>query len=320
MIQQIAILIGSFLLLAFSGKWLIDALSRIGICLKLKEFVLAFFVVGIGATIPNLIIGVVSALNGIPELSFGDVIGANIFDLSIVVGLAALISKRGLSSNSRTVQGSAVFVMIIALLPIFLIFDGELSRIDGIFLLAAFAIYAFWLFSKKDRFTKTYEKCDQSFAQLRIIKDIFVVIIGLIMLIVGAQGVVQSATFLYETFNLQLGLIGLFVIAIGTCLPETFFALQAARKGQDWMILGNLMGSVAITSTFILGMVALIAPIRIINFSPFAIARLFLIIAVLSFFVFARTGQKITKREGFFLIAVYIAFLIVEILTREMLT
>ena len=76
---------------------MIDAMSRIGICLKLKEFVLAFFVIGIGATIPNLIIGIVSALNKIPELSLGDVIGSNIFDISIVVGLAALISRGGLS-------------------------------------------------------------------------------------------------------------------------------------------------------------------------------------------------------------------------------
>ncbi|MFA6336236.1 MAG: hypothetical protein WCX48_11940, partial [Bacteroidales bacterium] len=132
MILHILILLGSFILLAISGKWMIDAMSRIGVCLKLKEFVLAFFVVGIGATIPNLIIGVFSAVKGIPELSFGDVIGSNIFDISIVIGLAALISRSGLSSNSRTVQGSAIFMMIIALLPMALILDSELSRLDGV--------------------------------------------------------------------------------------------------------------------------------------------------------------------------------------------
>ena len=82
------------------------------------------------------------------------------------------------------------------------------------------------------------------------------------------------------------------------------------------MILGNQMGNVAITSTFILGIVSLITPIRIANFAPFVVARIFLIIAVISFFILAKTDQKITKKEGFALIAVYIAFLIVEILTR----
>jgi cation:H+ antiporter len=317
MTLHIFILIGSFLLLAFSGKWLIDALSRIGMCFKLKEFVLAFFVIGIGATIPNLIIGIVSAFHKIPELSFGDVVGSNIFDISLVVGLAALLSRGGLSSNSRTVQGSSVFTAIIALLPLFLIFDGTLSRLDGILLLFAFFIYVFWLFSKKDRFTKVYEGSPTHFSLKQIIRDFSIIFLGLILLLVGGQGVVKSASFIYETFNLPLGLIGIFVVAVGTCLPETFFSLQAARRGQDWMILGNQMGNVAITSTFILGIVALIMPIKILDFSPFVIARIFLIIAVLSFFFLARTGQKITKREGLMLIFIYVAFLITEIVTRS---
>jgi cation:H+ antiporter len=316
MLWNILLLAGSFLLLAFAGKWMIDAISRMGVCFKLKEFVLAFFVVGIGATMPNLMIGVVSALNKIPELSLGDVIGSNIFDISIVVGLAALISKNGLSSNSRTVQGSAIFTLIIALLPLLLILDGNLSRIDGILLLLSFVIYTGWLFSKKDRFTKVYENCPQKFSRKEILKDFFIIVAGLVILFLGGQGVVKSATFFYEVSHLPLGLIGIFIVAIGTCMPETIFSLQAARKGQDWMILGNQMGNVAITSTFILGIVALITPIKIDNFSPFVIARLFLIIAMISFFFFVKTNQKITKREGLLLIGIYIIFLIVEILTK----
>lgn len=316
MILQILILLGSFFFLALAGKWLIDALSRIGVCLKLKEFVLAFFIMGVGATLPNLIIGVTSALKKIPELSFGDVMGANIFDLSLVVGLVTLISRSGLSSSSRTIQGSSIFMMVIALLPIFLVLDGSLSRLDGIFLLAAFATYTCWLFSKKDRFTKVYKNCPLKFSTWEIVKDTFTITAGLLIIFIGGQGVVYSATFFYETFHLPLGLIGMFVVAIGTCMPETFFSLQAARKGQDWMILGNLMGNVIITSTFVLGIVSLIAPIKIVDFSPFAIARLFLIIAVLFFIFFVKTGHKITRREGLVLIGVYIAFLIVEILTR----
>jgi cation:H+ antiporter len=316
MILHIFILLGSFALLALAGKWLIDSMSRIGVCLKLKEFVLAFFVVGIGATIPNLIIGIVAATHKIPELSFGDVVGSNIFDISIVIGLAALISRGGLSSNSRTVQGSAVFTTIIALLPLAFILDGNLSRVDGILLLVGFAIYIFWLFSKRDRFTKVYKNCNQKSGFKEIIKDIFIIIAGLGLLFLGGQGVVESATFLYKTFHFPLGLIGIFVVAIGTCMPETIFSLQAARKSQDWMILGNQMGNVAITSTFILGIVSLITPIKIVDFSPFAIARIFLIIAILSFFLFARTGQKITRMEGFALIGVYLLFLIVEVLFK----
>ncbi|MFC1789785.1 sodium:calcium antiporter [Patescibacteria group bacterium] len=317
MILYIFILVVSMGLLVLSGKWLIEAMERIGMCFKLKEFVLAFFVIGIGATIPNVVIGIVSALNGIPELSLGDVMGSNIFDLTIVIGLAALISRGGISANSKTVQGSAFFVMINALLPLILIFDHTLSRSDGVLLLLSFAIYNIWLFSKKDRFTKVYDDCPKNFFPLGIFKDFSIIFLGLILLFIGGYGIVTSATFFYEEFNLPLGLMGIFVVAIGTCLPETFFSLQAAKKGKDWMLLGNQMGNVAITSTLILGIVSLIQPIVIKDFSPFAVARIFLVIAAGMFVFSLRTNKKITKKEGYMLIGVYVIFLIVEIIVSR---
>ncbi len=316
MILHTFIFIGSCILLTFSGKWLVDAISRIGEFLKIKEFVLTFFIVAFGTTLPNLIIGVISAFNKIPQLSFGDVVGSNIFDLTIVVGLAALISRGGLSSQSRTVQGSSIYTMIIALLPLLLILDGTLSRADGVLLLLSFVFYSVWIFSKKDRFTKVYDEPAESMNFGKFIKNFFIIIVGVVLLLVGGHGIVNSAIFFYQTFNFPLGLIGIFVVAIGTCLPETFFSIHAARSGKDWMILGNQMGNVAITSTFILGIVSLITPIKIVDFQPFAIARLFLIIATISFFLFLKTNQKITKKEGLFLIGIYVAFLIVEILTK----
>ncbi len=316
MVFYILIFIASCLVLIFAGKWLVDALSRIALVLSLKEFVVAFFIMAFGTSIPNLMIGIVSALNKVPELSFGDVVGANIFDLSIVIGLAALISKAGLSSKSRTVQGSSVFTIIIALLPLLLIFDGNLSRADGALLLLSFIIYTSWIFSKKERFKKTYENHPGLINLKKFIKDIAIVILGIILLLLGGQGIVTSAMFFSGVLNIPLGLIGMFIVAIGTCLPETFFSLHAARKGQDWMILGNLMGSVVITATLILGVVALIQPIKVDNFSPFAIARVFLFGSAVLFFIFLKTDHRITKKEGLFLISIYIAFLIVEILMR----
>lgn len=316
MILYILIFIASCLLLTLAGKWLVDALSRIALVLSLKEFVVAFFIMSIGTSIPNLMIGVVSALNKVPELSFGDVVGANIFDLSIVIGLAALVSKAGLSSQSRTVQGSSAFTIIIAILPLLLIFDGFLSRADGVLLLLSFIIYTFWLFSKKERFTKTYDNVPEKISFKKFIRDIGIVVLGIILLLLGGNGIVKSATFFSQTLDIPLGLIGIFIVGIGTCLPETFFALHAARKGQDWMILGNLMGSVVITATLILGVVALIQPIKVGDISYFAVARIFLLAAAIFFFIFLKTGHKITKKEGMVLIFVYIAFLIVEILTK----
>lgn len=312
----ILIFIASCLLLAFASKWLVEALSRIALFLRLKEFVVGFFLMAFAVSLPNLFVGIVSALNKIPELSFGDVVGGNIFDLSIVVGIAALVSRAGLSADSRTVQGSSIFTILIAVFPLFLVFDGVLSRGDGVLLILSFLLYIFWLFSKRERFTKIYDHATKSINFKDFLKNLLIIFGGLALLLLGGEGVVKSASFFSQALNLPLSLIGIFIVGIGNCLPETFFSFQAAKKGQDWMILGDLMGSVVITATLVLGVVALICPIRITDFSPFIIARIFLIIAALHFLFCVRTGQKITKREALRLLGIYIAFLVVEILSK----
>jgi cation:H+ antiporter len=111
-------------------------------------------------------------------------------------------------------------------------------------------------------------------------------------------------------------LIGILIVGLGTALPELSFTLQAARKSQDWMIVGDVMGSVIMTSTLVLGIVALICPIKIVDFPPFAIGRIFLIISAIFFLLFIRSGRKITRREALFLLGIYITFVLVEILSK----
>jgi cation:H+ antiporter len=312
----IIIFLVSCLLLAFSSKWLVDILLRIALFLKLKEFVVGFFLMAFAVSLPNFFVGIIAALNKIPELSFGDVIGGNIVDLSLVIGLAALLSKGGLSAQSRTVQGSSIFTIFIGILPLFLISDHYLSRYDGILLILSFIFYLSWLFSKKERFTKVYDHAPKSINFKNFIRDLLFLILAIVLLLVGAKGVVNSASVFSTALNLPLGLIGLFIVGLGNALPETFFSIQAARKGQDWMILGDLMGGVVMTATLVLGIVALICPIKIVDFSSFAIARFFLIISALFFFFFVRSGQKITRKEALFLLGIYILFVLVEILTK----
>ena len=312
----IFIFLVSCALLFWSGNFLIGALTRMARFLGWKEFVVAFFIMSFATSIPNLFVGVISALNKVPELSFGDIVGANIVDLSLVMGLAALISKAGLSAPSRTVQGSSIFTIAAALLPLILIQDGLLSRADGILLLIAFGIYLSWLFSKRERFEKTYDGISEPFSLKFFFKNIFLTLGSVLLLLISAQGIVKSAIFFADYLHLPLSLIGILIIGLGTSLPETSFVLHAARKSQDWLILGNLMGSVVITTTLVLGIVALIYPIQISDFSPYGIARVFLVMSALSFLFFVRTDHKITRKEAIFLLGIYISFVLVEILTK----
>ena len=308
----------SCLLLALSGKWLIKALIRIAKFLHWREFIVAFFIMAFACSIPNLVVGVSSALRKIPELSFGDVVGGNVIDLTLVLGLAVLFANC-IPAESRMVQRSAIFTIVIAVLPMLLIIDGSLDRIDGIMLILAFAVYAFWLFSKEERFKKVYDGTPRlpfSKTIKLFLKDFGTIIGGIFLLIIAAQGIITSAKFFADKLSFSPELIGILIVALGNCLPETYFSIISAKKGECWLILGDLMGAVIVPATLVLGTVALICPIQITDFSSLAIARIFLIISAISFLFFLRTGQKITRKEALFLIGLYIIFISVEILKR----
>ena len=312
----VLIFLACCVLLYFSGEWVIGGLMRMARFLGWREFVVAFFVMAFAASLPNLFIGITSALHKIPQLSFGDVAGNNLVALTIAIALAVLISKKELPAESRTVQTTSIFTIIAALLPLLLILDGKLSRIDGILLIAFFIFYLFWLFSKRERFTKIYDT--QKIPIIKefklFLKDLGKLILGIMLLIIAAQGIVASAQFFAKSFDITLVLIGVLITGLGSALPEIYFAVASAKRGETWMILGDLMGAVIVPATLVLGIVALIHPIEISYFSPLAIARFFLIISALFFLFFVRTDRKITKKEALFLLSIYLIFVLVEIL------
>ena len=317
MIPYILLFILSCGVFFISGQWLLTAIVRIARYLEWREFVVAFVVVAIATSLPNLFVGITSALNHIPQLSFGDVLGGNLFDLTAAVAIAALFAK-GLPADSKMVQTSALFTMIIAVAPLFLILDGVLGRGDGLLLILLFAFYMFWLFSKKERFCKVYEKKKESILKdfKNFLKDIVKVLAGLVLLVFASQGIVFTAKYFSVALNLPIGLVGILIVGAGGALPETYFAAVAARKVQTWMTLGNIMGSVIIIGTLVLGVVALIEPIEIIDFSPYIIARFFLILAAIFFFSFVRTDRKLVTKEALVLLFMYVAFIILELITK----
>lgn len=327
----IIVFIISFLILFWSGSKVVTGLMKMAKYLGWREFVVAFFVMAFAGTLPNLFIGINSALNGIPELSFGEIVGGNVVDMTLAVGLALLFGGRALPVKSKMVQTSTIFTAVAAVLPLVLILDGSLDRLDGVILLFFFFLYIFWIFSKGERFKKIYRageekrkisiwdylKEDKEPRTIRQFKAFFKNLrsttIALILLVLSSWGVVQSIQVFSDTMSVSLPIIGILLVGLGNALPETYFAILSARRGRTWLILGDLMGSVIVCATFVLGIVVLISPIKNIDFSPFAIARIFLVISAVYFLIAVRTDQKITKKEGIFLILIYFAFLAAEI-------
>lgn len=313
-----SVFIVSCIALSWLGSRLIKILVSVAKYLGWREFIVAFFMMSFATSLPNLFVGVNAALHKIPQLAFGDIVGGNMVDMTLTIALAVLIGKGSLKTESKMVQGSAIFTTLIAILPLILILDGGLTRIDGLILLLAFAFYAFWIFSKEERFRKKYkgpkkEEGTPIEGFLGFLKNLANIIFLVALLILASQGMVKSAQFFSSSFNIPIALVGLLIVGLGNCFPEGYFSIVSARKGQGWMVLGNLMGSVIVCSTLVLGIVVLISPIILEDFSPFLIARIFTIIAAFLYLVIIKTDREITKREAIILIFIYIAFLLAEI-------
>lgn len=307
--------LASGILILQAANILVQGITRIAQYLKWREFVIAFFVMAIGGSLPNLFVGIFSAVHDIPEFSFGDIVGNGLADLTLVTALAVFLSK-GLVGESRLIQTSVLFATIVAILPMLLILDGQLGRGDGLALILIFVFYSIHLLSKRQLFDGVYTVNNKSpIREFKVfLQSLGGVIFGAIMMGVSAQAVIETSTFFAAKFNVPIALIGILIVGLGSALPETYFTIASARKTEkDWIILGVLMGSVVVLSTLILGIVALLNPIEIEDFSPFAIARFFLVISALLFLLFLRTGKKITKKEALVLLGLYILFVIAEL-------
>jgi cation:H+ antiporter len=317
MIFNILLVVISALVLFRSANWLVQGISKVALHLQWSEFVIAFFVMAVGGSLPNLFIGFSAIAHGIPELSFGDIIGNSVVDLTLVAAIAVLVGS-DLLAEGKLMQTSALLTISIALLPLLLILDGVLGRGDGIALMLVFIGYSLWMFSKRKYYQETFgENYTEPIKRFRnFLVGIGQIMVGGILLFASAEGIVRSANFFAQVFSLPITLIGILVLGLGSALPELYFAVAAARRKKSWIILGELTGSVIILTTFVLGLIAFLQPIVVPDFSAFAIARFFMIVSALFFLIFVRTGRKITKKEAVVLILLYLAFVVTEIFTK----
>ncbi len=315
MIFEIIIFIVSIFVLSWLSSRLVSTLVDVAKYLHWREFIIAFFIMAFAGALPNLFVDINAAFHGLPQIAFGDILGGNLVDLTLVLAIAVLFGKSFLPAESEMVQKSAVFTAGIALLPLLLVWDGKLERADGFILLLAFALYVWWLFSKEGRFKKAYRGRPKKTTKnpFGLLIDFAKIILFLGLLLACSFAIVNSAQFFSQKLGISLGLVGILIIGLGNCFPEMYFSIISARRGENWMILGDLMGSVIVCATLVLGIIAIISPFKIVDLSPFLITRIFTVVASLLFIVFIRTGKKVTKKEGLFFLSLYILFLLVEI-------
>ncbi len=308
------------LVLVQSNNYLIKSLAKISYFLKLTEFTIGFILVAIGTSLPEMFVGVMSALEGVPSFSVGNVIGSNILDLTLVIGVAALLAKN-INIESKIVRRDVIYMLVMTLLPVILLIDhyfwhmlglfpnmiSGLSRLDGFILLSAFVYYLYVLIKQEPKFSKVGEHTSRKDA----IKNMIIFLASLVLLLVSAHFVVEYAKLLSIDLDLSPVLIGIFIISLGTSLPELVFETKAVLTGHQSMAIGDLIGSVISNSTVVLGITAIIMPISV-NPAIYFSSTLFMLFSAFIFFTLAESDNKISWTEGVSLLMLYILFIIVE--------
>jgi len=314
----ILIFIGSCIVLVKSGTWVVESLTRVSQTLKWSKFLVSFLLMAFATSLPEFFVGLSSAFHKLPQLSFGNIIGANILNLTLGIAICVLLAG-SLRLESRALRTDSIFAASLTFLPLLLMLDGGVSRVDGIILLLAFSLYLRKILQQKERFSKTFiENFKKDYHQFKLfLKDLATFFGGIFLLLLSAEGVVRSANIFALEINLPLITTGIFLVAFGTVLPELVFRIKAVSLGHKEMVLGNLMGALVINSTYVLGIVSLISPLKIVDFSPYLVGIFFTAFSALGFVIFSLTDRKISKKEAIGLIIICVLFFVIQFLISQ---
>lgn len=305
------------LLLIKAADILLINLKALAIRTGFGSFAISGLIMALATSLPELFVGIAAALRGEPSLSLGNVIGANIANLSLVIGGAALIG------GTVAVQGvflrqDVFYAFLAGSAPMLLLIDRNLSRIDGLILLALYGFYQVAVFRQGEKSTSE----DGGFVN-RILRqlnhrgtnrELGWIFLGAALLLFSADNIVRLASSLASLVGLPLLMVGLVLIALGTTLPELVFGIKAIRTHQPSMVWGNLLGSVVANSTLIIGLVALISPIRIEAFAQYLLATIAFVFIFGLFYLFIRTKRRLERWEGATLAFVWLLFVLAEFL------
>jgi len=317
-----------FSLLAFSvviikaADFVIVALRRISKKTKTGLFALSAVILALGTSFPELFVGITSALEGTPELAFGVVIGSNIANISLVAGVSALIAGK-VHVHGDFLKRDVWIALVAGLLPILLVFDGGLGRVDGLILLAVYGAYASSFFRKRyDQIAEEHKKENIFYRFMRkfshvdgkITVEFGRLFLGIALLLFSADMIVRIAKILAETANVPVFVIGLVVLAIGTSLPEIAFSFRSLEDHQPSMFFGNLLGSTIANSTLIIGITSLVHPVKVSSVDNYFIASITFVIVSLTFWYFIKSKLRLDRWEAAVLVLLYIIFVVVEFL------
>ena len=318
LLLNILILILGFIALVKGADWFVLGSSDVAKNLKVPSLVIGLTIVAFGTSAPELAVSLTAAIEGANEISVSNVVGSNIFNILIVLGVCSTIKP--LTVDKKILKRDMPISLVITVFTLFACinytvlgkidfqgFDvnvnvGMIHRWIGIVLLFGFVAYLYLLV----RAGKNGKADDENTDSLSMIKCIGLIIIGLALIIAGGKFVVESAKELARMAGMTETLIGVTIVAAGTSLPELVTSIVAARKGETGLAIGNVVGSNIFNLLFILGISGTISPMAV-NLATITDFVILILCSILTY-IFSRTSEKIVRWEGATMVMLYIAY------------
>jgi cation:H+ antiporter len=305
----VGLIVGVFGLVKITNK-LIHLIKIIGHRLGLPTFVVSSIFLAAATSFPELFVGISSSIRGLSELSLGNILGACLTDISLVLGLAIVISG-GVITKQKALQKDLFEVGLIALTPYLLLIDGRLTRLDGVMLLVIYVVYTFLMIEKEKAVYRLPDNVNHH--HNRSTKSLVFGFLGFLgFLGIMAQAVVFSAQGLADILGVSAFLFGLLLLSIGTTMPELVVEIQSAHNREPGIFFGNILGSLAINSSLILGILILINPINLGAENNFLSPGMLVLLVFILLLVFIKSKYKLERKEGIVVLGIYLLFLFLE--------
>ncbi len=309
LIYLIIIAVLSLFVILKSASYAITAISNYAKQTGISDYIIGFLVVSIGTSLPDLTTAITASWINKGELIVGNVIGANIVDVFLVIGLMAVIARK-INVKGDIISKTIPTIMFMVFLPLVLGFDGIFSRVDGIVLLLAYSVYIYLLIRKEGEIGHVKKQ-----VELRsIILDMVIFIIAIVALLLSVRWLVFSSILISDILNIPMFVFGLIFLAVATTSPELLIGIKSVLKGRSNIGFGEILGSVVANLSLVLGVAAVINPITFSRFD-FFIASSFMLFGTF-FIVYLIKKKEVNWKHGIMALLMYVIFILFEVITH----
>ena len=308
-ILRILIYLASFLIIWYCSGIIIKSVENLAHRLKISPFTMSFFVLGILTSLPEFSIGINSIINKTPDIFVGDLLGASLIIFIFIIPLLAVFGG-GVKLIHQLSENNLIFSLLVVAAPVFLIADNLLTRTEGVFLILIYAIL-FYFIEKKDGLMAV-KIPKKKFFDKNFVEEISELLLSAFIIFLVSKHIVTETVYFSSVFKVSQFIISLIVLSIGTNLPEISLAVRSIIKGKNEVALGDYLGSAAANSLFF-GLFTLFNGQRV-HLSIYSFRIMLLTLLGLGvFFIFSRSKNDISKKEGIILLFIYLLFIVSQI-------